>query len=788
MTVSNLKKTNVVKSRIFFILSLILICAAPTHAQLDSLLNPAGSPTEEKPVQEIRKQLETWRDDVSAELSRLEKFETQNDLPAGVELTVLNTRRRHIEQSQLAINRHFLILDEVIKAKETLASARKAAEEWDGFGQDAPKSILKLDELVSSRDALEEKIISNRSSLNVFENTLNSLLKDAKTAADRADTALKAYEAAPKNDPTTLWKLETERAAQRSIFIRASALTYGITAQKNIIQAGEAELATLNKKVREARNTAVFRAEDLELIKSASSDRQKELRKETTRIRKRLQEANADQVPANALAKLSASQEEVDPILLERAQLEVEALEARKRALQEMIDSLEAFEQIEAFTLEAYEIRLELLNAKSKKDRVPFIQKLIALDQRLSAWEIVAKNQLASISADIGKQQARAAAYSTEDPRLVSLNRIRSILWEQQSVLQRAYESVSSQRRVLASWIGRDKNITNKSWYSHITDSLSSVWTAAKNVWNIPVNKYEESIEIDGQKITRTRYVSLGSIITALILFVIAYIIAARISRKIQYLLVKRSFIGENQARTLRNWLMLVVALLLALATLSWLNIPLTIFAFLAGALAIGVGFGTQTIIKNFISGIILLFERKVRVGDIVEVDGINGVVSEINTRSSIVRGFNGIENLIPNSLFLENRVVNWTLDSRLLRREVKVGVAYGSPTKDVIKILIEAADRHGLILKTPPPFATFSNFGENSLDFILYFWIELNDKTNSLIVDSDLRIMIDKRLNEVGIGIPFPQRDMHLSTDKPLTIQITKPEPDEPPHKAEIP
>jgi small-conductance mechanosensitive channel len=185
---------------------------------------------------------------------------------------------------------------------------------------------------------------------------------------------------------------------------------------------------------------------------------------------------------------------------------------------------------------------------------------------------------------------------------------------------------------------------------------------------------------------------------------------------------------------------------------LNWLNIPLTIFAFLAGALAIGVGFGTQTIIKNFISGIILLFERKVRVGDIIEVDGINGVVSEINTRSSIVRGFNGIENLIPNSLFLENRVVNWTLNNRLLRRELTVRVALGSPSQKIIEILGEVADRHGLILKTPAPIATFSHFGDNSIDFSLYFWVELNDKTNGLVVDSDLRLMIEKRFDELDI------------------------------------
>ncbi len=777
-----------VKSKIFLILALLLSCAAPAPAQLDALLNPLGNAAEEKPVKEIRDQLESWRKDVADELTRLEKFQTQEDLPEGVELSLLNTRRRHLEQSQLAINRHLLVLDDVVKARENLTTAQKAANAWTGFGQDAPTSILKLDELVSSRDALQDKIASNRSSLDVFQSTLDTLLEDAKSAADRVTASLKAYEAAPKDDPATLWKLETDRAGQRFIFIRASSLTYGIAAQKSIIEAAEVELATLNKMIREARKTAVFTAQDLELIKAASSDRQKELRKETTAIRKRLREANADQEPAAALAKLTSSQEQPDPILLERAQLEVDALDARKRTLQAMIDALESSEQIESFIPEAYELRLELLNAKSETERIDAVEALTSIDHRLNAWQVVAKNQLDSVSADIGKQQARAAAFASDDPRLISVNRIRSILWEQQSILQRAYESVTSQRRVLASWIGTENLAPHKSWQTRLTDGLSSIWVTAKNLWNFPVNKYEESIEIDGQKVTYTRFVSLGSIITAIVLFVIAYLIASRISRKIQHLMVTRGIIAENQARTLGTWLMLIVALLLALATLSWLNIPLTIFAFLAGALAIGVGFGTQTIIKNFISGIILLFERKVRVGDIVEVDGITGVVSEINTRSSIVRGFNGIENLVPNSLFLENRVVNWTLNTRLLRREIKVGVTYGSPTNDVIKVLVETAERHGLVLKTPPPFATFSHFGDNSLDFTLYFWIELNDKTNSLIVDSDIRIMIDKRFHEVGIGIPFPQSDMHLNTEKPLMIQIINPQPEEPPHKPEIP
>ncbi len=180
-----------------------------------------------------------------------------------------------------------------------------------------------------------------------------------------------------------------------------------------------------------------------------------------------------------------------------------------------------------------------------------------------------------------------------------------------------------------------------------------------------------------------------------------------------------------------------------------------------------------QTLIKNFISGIIVLAERKIRVGDILDVDGIVGTVAEVNTRSSIIRSADDVETMIPNSVFLENRVTNWTLTSNKMRRSLRVGVAYGTQPQKVMEILTEVADRHGLVLKDPAPFAIFEDFGDNALIFSLYFWIRLGGGTNGIVVASDLRLMIDKRFTEAGIGVPFPQRDMHLTTDKPIQVQI---------------
>ena len=206
--------------------------------------------------------------------------------------------------------------------------------------------------------------------------------------------------------------------------------------------------------------------------------------------------------------------------------------------------------------------------------------------------------------------------------------------------------------------------------------------------------------------------------------------------------------------------------LLLAGLTLNLAHIPFTVFAFLGGALAIGVGFGTQTIIKNFISGMLVLMERQVEVGDIVEVDNVTGTVTEVNLRSSTVRGFDGVETIIPNSVLIEQKVTNWTHSDRKVRRVLKIGVAYGSPTREVADLLQECAKRHGLVLHDPAPLVILEDFGDNALVFALYVWLELGATVNSAQVLSDLRFMIEKRFAEAGIVVAYP-RDIRLATSR---------------------
>jgi potassium efflux system protein len=211
------------------------------------------------------------------------------------------------------------------------------------------------------------------------------------------------------------------------------------------------------------------------------------------------------------------------------------------------------------------------------------------------------------------------------------------------------------------------------------------------------------------------------------------------------------------------------------LFSLVSVKIPLTVFAFAGGALAIGLGFGMQTMLKNFVSGIIILFERPFRVGDVIDIGGRRGTVTGIGLRASVMQLWDSTETLIPNSTLLESNLTNWTYSNRRVRFTVAVGVAYGSDLRRVSDILAEVAERHGLVEKDPKPQVLLIGFGESTIDFELRFWVDVS-RANAAQVSSDLRLMIAGAFSEKGVVIAFPQRDLHLEAVRPIQVQMVAP------------
>ena len=256
---------------------------------------------------------------------------------------------------------------------------------------------------------------------------------------------------------------------------------------------------------------------------------------------------------------------------------------------------------------------------------------------------------------------------------------------------------------------------------------------------------------------------TLGQLIVIPVVLILGYLSISWLARLITNRLTAHD-LQPDVVHLIRRVFYIIALAILFITTLDLLNVPLTAFAFVSGAVAIGVGFGAQNIINNFISGWILMWERPIRIGDFLEVSEFTGTVEAINTRSTRIRRTDGVHMLIPNSALLENTVINWTLIDRLTRTKVRVGVAYGSPVKLVAELILQATQEQEATLKTPAPSVIFEDFGDSALIFEVYFWINATVERDLRVVRSCIRFRIVELFEEHKIVIAFPQQDVHLN------------------------
>lgn len=278
----------------------------------------------------------------------------------------------------------------------------------------------------------------------------------------------------------------------------------------------------------------------------------------------------------------------------------------------------------------------------------------------------------------------------------------------------------------------------------------------------------------------------------SLVEFVVTIWAAVVISRWLRRFLTDRVYprtgwdIGlTNAFNTLAHYLVLVVGLVVGL---RFVGVGFSSLAILAGVLGIGIGFGLRNITENFISGLIILAERPIKIGDFIEVkDGtVEGRVESIRARSTTVVTRDNISMIIPNSEFVARPVVNWSHGDPKVRVAIPVGVAYGSDTDLVRKALLEVAGRHGKVLKKPAPEVQFRAFGGSSLDFFLLVWIE--EQQHRFRIASDLHFAVDKAFRKFGVEIAFPQLDLHLKDVGPHFSAPILSEPSERPGRASGP
>ena len=295
-------------------------------------------------------------------------------------------------------------------------------------------------------------------------------------------------------------------------------------------------------------------------------------------------------------------------------------------------------------------------------------------------------------------------------------------------------------------------------WYQ-IDLFITDIWSKIPGLWSWSVFK------------TGKNAVTLGQLIVGLTLLIVGYFVVRQFTRRLEKILLKKMDVQESVGHAISTFILYFSMVILCLFTLRLLNIPITIFTVIGGALAVGIGFGSQNIMNNFISGLIVIVEQPIRAGDIVEVEGLTGEVERIGARATRIKSIDNTQIVVPNSSFLEKNILNWTLSDAVVRRRVNVGVIYGSPTRLVETLLLQSVREHKAVLKSPNPIVFFKEFGNHSLDFSVSFWVKVQHIMELKKIPSDIRFRIDELFRQNNIVIAFPQQDMHFRT--PLQVEV---------------
>lgn len=731
---------------------------------------PAKPPPEaETPAQGLaraRRQLEETR----AAIARDERA------PAGV----MEAEARELAEVLLETASTY---EAQIRAYEVLVKASASRREAEERGVDAsalvtppPYSILVVDEL-------RARLATERARIDTLRFSEAQLRREAEryfAQSQRADEALRraqeaAESAAGDAKAAAAWRREIAEANVRLAAARTTLAQLAAKAIEDESAVRSAALALLERDLAKTRGATRFAREDL--------DRALERLKESS-ARHRRDQDRFDALAADLMKQRDVASREVDRLRskeganasdLAIAEARVSLAEARLHANENERDVARGLARLDDALIQAWGDRFAANDPSRPAERAIGIEHLRSLSTTLASWRGYAGNRVTEARAKLKATEARRAATLTvaaasallEDAVDASRRSVAAIE-SVQDALDRASDQVDG-------WVADiDQAQVERTIGQRIADGWTTFRAAVGRVWNFELFSVEDSVIVDGQHVNVARGVTVGKSLGALLIFLGGLWIAGSLLRVLERHLVSRGF-NAPRVRTFKRWAMLIVSLVLLLLTLNAARIPLTVFAFLGGALAIGVGFGTQTIIKNFISGMIVLAERRVRIGDTIEVDGVTGTVSSVDVRSTTVRGFDGVETIVPNSVLLENKVTNWTFTDQKVRRAVRVGVAYGSDLRVVADLLEETVGRHGNVLGDPAPQVYLEEFGDNAIVFLIHFWVDLAQVANSIRVMSDLRFMIGKRLDEAGIVIAFPQRDVHLDAPRPLRVELVR-------------
>lgn len=675
----------------------------------------------------------------------------------------LAERRSLLQQLVQIYEQHLDALRNLEQMRQRVRDAERQEKEWDGFPTPGPYSVLKIDELRDAARAMALTTQGVQTRLNMTETlaeTTQRNLKGTQEKSRQLSERLEEIQDPAKRDALT-GNRDLARLRERVEGARAGMLE----AEKKQIQEEVTEarhrMALLNRQLKVAEQDPAFTQQDYDKIKKRLETEYQSLTEEMERAvveqsTQRQAVAAGEAALATADARASASKKATSRPKSERQTQLTESIELKRlqfdnanlhvELLREMLNGLEQERHIWDIRFATAQETLSVVEEREAN------AKLVATAKQIRGWKEYALQQVGMVGNQISDVEDRLAEAPSPAQSRALTDRLR-LFRHREDLYRRALQRTDSllglidnkQAEFAAREQGRSVLARMKEWGRASLVMLS-------NAWHVELFSAEDTIEVDGKSITGRRSVTVGKIVTALAILIVGYWVAGILARFAERQAIARLQLDPNVANIIRQWALACFFLLLVIVTLMSVKIPITAFAFLGGALAIGVGFGTQNLLKNVISGLLLLMERPLRVGDVIEVDGIRGMVTTIGLRSSTIRDINGVETLIPNSNLLEKNLTNWTYSSFRKRYSLRIAVATGSDARQVKEKLRDLAGQHGQILKEPEPYVLFEDFSEQALVFVLHYWIEISPGIDAATVASDLRFMIERTFAEEKI------------------------------------
>jgi potassium-dependent mechanosensitive channel len=736
--------------------------------------NPAGQNQSSGPrARELEARLAETREGLAAILA-LEQKATTN-LQGDTASQDLALRRAALQRLVHLYEQQISSAAELEAAKTQRAEAAREAENWAGFPESRPYSIRLV-------DFLREEIQNERLSIENGQNAvsvLDQLTQESQDELARAEEALRQINEGLETAEQTAARgalssrREVEQLRSEVSAATLAALEWERQVRRERLAAGRIRLGLLQRQLISADAGADFSRADLEQalagLQAESLQLERELAGAQARREAALraleqargQRSDNESAPGTASSKTTVSQAVIEA---RRAQLELE--DTTVNTLRMMLETKNAERLMWEWRFATHHSRDPQALRNSQRSLNTFVR-------RVNLWRDYLRQQLSASASEVSLQEARVSNLPPgSELSSPALERLAAMRERDQSLL-RASRNTERLERLAQRWNeGLQESTARLPFFGRVRNLFAHGQSVAVAFWNFELLTAEDTITVDGQKITGRRGVTIGKIVAAVLILVIGYWVTGLLSRIADPLLIRWLKVEKNQGELIRRWVRAFLLLCLVVFSLVSVKIPLTIFAFAGGALAIGLGFGTQTILKNIVSGIIILFERPFRVGDVLDVAGFKGTVSSIGFRASVLQLWDGTESLIPNSTLLESNLTNWTYSNRTVRFTVSVGVAYGSDTRRVTQLLTEIVERHGLVEKYPKPQVLFTDFGDSALNFEVRFWVDVQ-KASSPQVSSDLRQMIATTFSEHGIQIPFPQRDLHLDASHPILVEV---------------